>query len=146
MKKVFAFALVFALGTTALFAQEVTDEQFDKFAKAFQTVQQENNKAQMEMVAVIEEEGLTAERFNTIHQASIDPNTESDATDKEKKQHQAALSKLEAKNEKLQAQMEEKIKASGLSMEKYQEIYQLVQTDPEMQQKLMERFQSQGQK
>lgn len=145
MKKVFAFALVFALGTTALFAQEITDDQFDKFATAFQTVQEANNKAQMQMVTVIEDEGLTAERFNTIHQATLDPNQESDATAKEKKQHQAALAKLEAKNEELQAQMEEKIKASGLTMEKYQEIFQKVQTDPEMQQKLMARFQAEGQ-
>lgn len=145
MKKVFAFALVFVLGTTALFAQEITDDQFDKFATAFQTVQEANNKAQMQMVTVIEDEGLTAERFNTIHQATLDPNQESDATAKEKKQHQAALAKLEAKNEELQAQMEEKIKASGLTMEKYQEIFQKVQTDPEMQQKLMSRFQAEGQ-
>lgn len=145
MKKLFVMAVLFMLGSTNLIAQEISDEQFEKFATAFQSVQQESNNAQAKMVALIEEEGLTTQRFNEIHQASLDPNKESDATDKEKKQHQSALVKLEEMNEGLQAQMEDKIKQTGLSVEDYQLISQQVKTNPEMQAKLRERFSGQGQ-
>lgn len=138
MKKLFAFAIVFALGTSALFAQEITDEQLDKFANAYLTVQQENNKAQSEMMAVIEGEGLTTQRFNEIYQAG----EETDATDKEKKQYDKAMVKIEEGNKALQAQMEDKIKAAGLSVETFQEISKMMQTNPEMQQKVMAKLQS----
>jgi len=144
MKKLFAFAIVFALGTSTLFAQEITDEQLNKFATAFQAVQQENNQAQLKMTTVIEGEGLTTQRFNEINQASLNPSQESNVTPKEKKQHQSALAKLEVMNQDLQAQMEVKIKEVGLSMESYQQIFQKIQSDPVMQKKLMARFQTQN--
>jgi FtsP/CotA-like multicopper oxidase with cupredoxin domain len=144
MKKLFAFSIVFALGTSTLFAQEITDEQFNKFATAFQAVQQESNQAQLKMTTVIEAEGLTMQRFNEIHQASLNPSQESDVTAKEKKQHQAAMAKLETMNQVLQAKMDSKIKEVGLTSEVYNKIKQKIQSDPAMQQKLMARFQTQN--
>jgi hypothetical protein len=146
MKKLFAIAFVFALGLTSMNAQEkISDENFDKFVEVFQTIQQENNKAQMEMASIIEGEGLTTQRFNEIFQADQNPQKESDATAEEKKQHAAAMVKLEAKNKELQKKMEGMIESAGLTMEQYQNIYKKIQTDQELQQKLMARFQSQAQ-
>lgn len=122
-------------------AQEVSDEQFDKFANAFQAVQQENMKAQEKMVAVIQDEGLTVEKFNEIHQASLNPNAEVEASDEDKRKHKAALEKVEAMNDDIQKMMESKIEESGLTTEEFEMINQKVQADPEMQQKLMQKFQ-----
>ena len=145
MKKLFALVFAIALSSTSVFAQEqkISVKKFDMFVEVFQTIQQENNKAQMEMAGIIEGEGLTTERFNEIYQAEQNPQQESDASAEEKKQHAAAMTKLEAKNKELQGMMEAKIKEKGLTMEDYQQIYQKVQTDPEMQQKLMARLQGQ---
>ncbi|GGE16024.1 DUF4168 domain-containing protein [Psychroflexus salis] len=145
MKKLFALVFAIALSSTSVFAQEqkISDKKFDMFVEVFQTIQQENNKAQMEMAGIIEGEGLTTERFNEIYQAEQNPQQDSDASAEEKKQHAAAMTKLEAKNKELQGMMEAKIKEKGLTMEDYQQIYQKVQTDPEMQQKLMARLQGQ---
>ena len=142
MKKLFALVFAIALSSTSVFAQEqkISDKKFDMFVEVFQTIQQENNKAQMEMAGIIEGEGLTTERFNEIYQAEQNPQQDSDASAEEKKQHAAAMTKLEAKNKELQGMMEAKIKEKGLTMEDYQQIYQKVQTDPEMQQKLMARL------
>ena len=145
MKKLFALVFAIALSSTSVFAQEqkISVKKFDMFVEVFQTIQQENNKAQMEMAGIIEGEGLTTERFNEIYQAEQNPQQDSDASAEEKKQHAAAMTKLEAKNKELQGMMEAKIKEKGLTMEDYQQIYQKVQTDPEMQQKLMARLQGQ---
>lgn len=145
MKKLIMLVVALTFSTSSLMAQEITDAQFEKFVTAFQSVQQESNNAQAEMVTLIEQEGLTTQRFNEIHQASLNSDKESNATDKEKKQHQAALVKLEEMNKGLQAQMEEKIKAAGLTVEVYQKISEQIKTNPEMQEKLRKRFMGQGQ-
>ncbi|MGM0635160.1 MAG: DUF4168 domain-containing protein [Bacteroidota bacterium] len=145
IRKFLALFAILAISTVSLTAQEVTDEQLDKFAAAYQSVQSANMEAQQQMVQVIEDHDLTPQRFNEIHQGVSDPNQEVDATDEEKKNHKAAFAEIESMNEEIQANMEKKIKAAGLSMEEYEAIVNKLQTDPELQQKLQAKFQqSQG--
>lgn len=142
--KSFGLSLVVALVSFAsMNAQEskVTDEQIDKFAKLYQVIQTENMKAQQNMMGIIEEEGLTMERFNEIHSASLDPNSKVDASDSEKKKHQSALSKIEATNDDVQAMLEAKIKESGMTVVEFQELAQKIQSSPELNAKLMAKFQ-----
>ena len=133
-------AFAFVANTNAQEAK-VTDAQIDAFASIYQYIQTENMKAQQDYVTIIEEEGLTTERFNEIHTASLDPNSQSDATPEETKKHQAALAKIESKNEDVQKLFVAKIEESGMSVEQYQELNQKIQTDPELSAKLMEKFQ-----
>ena len=109
---------------------DVSDKELNKFATAFQAIQMENQKAQQEMVSIIEENGLKVERFQD------DPNTELDATEAELEAHKNAIGKLQAMQPKLQSQMEQVIKTKGMSMQRYQEVAAAVQTDQELQQKL----------
>ncbi|MFO7703081.1 MAG: DUF4168 domain-containing protein [Psychroflexus maritimus] len=141
ISKILSILSIAVLTTFGAQAQEVTDEQFDKFANAFQAVQQENMKAQQKMVSVIEDEGLSVEKFNEIHQASLNPDAEVEASDEDKKKHKSALQKVEAMNDEIQQMMDAKIKEHGMSVEEFQMINQKVQSDPEMQQKLMQKFQ-----
>lgn len=142
MRKLFAVLIVFAASSLSINAQDVSDAQFKKFAVAFEAVQKDNNKAQLEMVEMIEAEGLTAQRFNEIHMASLNANQESDASASEKKKHQAILGKLEERNVVLQAAMESKIKEAGLTVEEYQQIFQKIQSDPAMQERFKAYFSS----
>ncbi len=139
--KILSILTIAFLTSFSVQAQEVSDEQFDKFVSAFQAVQQENMKAQEKMMGVIEEEGLTVEKFNEIHQASLNPNAEVEASDEDKRKHKSALAKVEAMNDDIQKLMESKIQEAGLTPEEFEMINQQVQSDPEMQQKLMEKFQ-----
>lgn len=115
---------------------DVSDKELNKFATAFQAIQMENQKAQQEMVTIIEENGLKVERFQEIQRAQADPNTELDATEAELEAHKNAIGKLQAMQPKLQSQMEQVIKNKGMSMQRYQEVAAAVQTDQELQQKL----------
>ncbi len=142
--KSIGLSLVVALVSFAnLNAQEakVTDEQIDKFAKLYQVITSENMKAQQNMMSIIEEEGLTMERFNEIHSASIDPNSSVEASDSEKKKHKSALSKIEAINEDIQNMLEGKIKEAGMTVEEFQNLGQQIQSSPELNAKLMAKFQ-----
>ncbi len=139
MKKVISTVSIFLFAVFAAIAQtdaEVTDAQLKKFADAYQSVQMANQEIQQKMVVAIEKEGLTPERFNELYEANMDPEKEVEATDKEKVKQEAAMAAIQGIQESSQAQMEEKIKEKGLTMEQFQGIGAMVQQDPELQQKL----------
>ena len=139
------------LGTISMSAQteakKVTDQELNKFANAYQAVQVENQKAQQEMVAMIEESGLDVEKFQKIQKAQMDPNTEVEATEKELTAHKQVMAEIQAMQPKLQSEMEGLIKKQGLTMQRYQEVAAAIQTNQELQQQLqaiMMKKQTQG--
>jgi hypothetical protein len=52
---------------------DVSDKELNKFATAFQAIQMENQKAQQEMVTIIEENGLYWTKKVTLSKRIIDP-------------------------------------------------------------------------
>ena len=134
------FLFLAALGTLNMSAQteakKVTDQDLNKFADAYQAVQMENQKAQQEMVSMINESGLEVDRFQEIQKAQMDPNTELDATEKELAAHKEIMTEIQAMQPELQSEMEALIKQKGLSMQRYQEVAAAIQSDAALQQKL----------
>lgn len=149
-KKLAGFLLtVTMLGTATGFAQtpqmpqqqqqqkvEVTDAELNMFAKAFQGIRVIGQQSQQKMVQVIQKEGMEIEKFNKIHQASLNPQVEVEATEEEKTQHKNILSKLEPMQASMQEQMANVIKDTGLSLERYEQIAMGLQADPALQQRL----------
>ena len=145
------FLFLATLGAISMSAQteakKVTDQELNKFANAYQAVQVENQKAQQEMVAMIEESGLDVEKFQNIQKAQMDPNTEVEATEKELTAHKQVMAKIQEMQPKLQSEMEGLIKKQGLTMQRYQEVAAAIQTNQELQQQLqaiMMKKQTQG--
>lgn len=139
MKNLFVTASLFFLtlfSATAQTSENVSDADLEKFAQAYQSVQQSNQQIQQKMVAAIEDEGISADRFNAIYQAKMDPEQEVDATDDEMEKQQAAMAKVEAMQQSFQKEMEDKIKEKGLTMQQFQDLSTKIQNSPELQQKL----------
>lgn len=139
MKKVILTIGIFMFGllsTSAQTEEKVSDAQLQKFAEAYQTVQQVNQQIQQEMVTAIEAEGITAKRFNEIYQAEMDPEVEADATEDEMVKQKAALKKIEGMQGGVQEDMQNKIKEKGLTLEQYENIGAQLQNSPELQKKL----------
>ena len=127
----FAFAL---LGTASVFAQtqqlpqqqqqavevDVSDEELSKFADAYQRIRMVNQEAQKAMAKKVEDSGFDIQRFNEIHQAALDPNTESDATEEEKKKHKEVVAEIESMQGEFQKEMENAISEQGLEVERYE--------------------------
>ncbi len=146
MKKITSLLLFTLIGVMTAFAQseqqkEVSGEELKQFASAFQQVQTVNQQAQQKMVSTVEEEGLEVQRYNEIQQAQQDPNQEDNATDEELKQYEAATQELEKIQAQAQQEMQGKIIEEGLTVNRYQEIAAIVQSNPELQQKLQEYLQ-----
>jgi len=131
---------------TALQAQEpaqeatrvVTDEELAAFATTLQGIQQINQDAQATMISELENQGMDVERFNEIQMASQDPNTEVELDEKEIKQFEKVATVIQEIQINTQKEMEGYIEKEGLTMQRYQEILQVVQSDPEQLQRLQE--------
>lgn len=121
---------------------EVGDEELAHFAKAFQGVRMINQQAQQEMATLVQDEGMDIQRFNEIHKATIDPSVEVDATEEEKEQHQKIAGEIEKMQIAFQGNLEEVIENEGMTVERYQQIATKLQTDPELQERLRETFES----
>lgn len=132
--------LVFGVNGFAQTNQKVSDGELENFASALKQVQVINQTSQEEMVSAVENEDLTVQRYNEIHQASVDPEKESDASESELKNYQKASSEIEKIQTVAQQKMEEKIEEEDLTVIRYQEIANAVQSDPSLQQKLQEFF------
>ena len=139
MKNLFVTASLFFLtlfSATAQTSENVSDADLEKFAQAYQSVQQSNQQIQQKMVAAIEDEGISADRFNAIYEAKMNPEKEVDATDDEMEKQEAAMAKLEAMQQSSQKEMEDKIKEKGLTMQQFQDLGAKIQNSPELQQKM----------
>lgn len=139
MKKVISTVGIFLFTLFAATAQTegtVTDAELQKFAQAYQSVQQANQVIQQKMVVAIEEEGLTPERFNELYEAKMDPEKESDATEEESEKIDAAMVVIQEIQTASQEEMENKIKEHGLTMQQFQKIGAQIQQSPELQQKM----------
>lgn len=136
---IFCFAMVSA----ATFAQapaqenvEVSDAELGKIANAFKGIQQVNVQAQQEMVKTVEESGFEMERFNELYEASQSPDKEVEASSEEKEKFGVVMNEMQTKQATFQKQVEEVIVKEGITLERYQQVAVVLQSDKELQQRL----------
>jgi hypothetical protein len=120
------------------FAQEkkITDVELNKFADAYQQVRMINQSSQQKMMTAVKDENLTIERFNLINKADQNPNKEVKATTEELEKYDAALEAIEEIQENVKAQLQTKIKDAGLSLQRFQQIANMMREDKALQQRL----------
>ena len=144
--------LFMMMGSTAVFAQqlpqqqqeqtaEVTDADLKKFVAALQGIQMVTQQAQQKMMQVVQKEGLEIPRFNEIHEATLNPDVEVEATTEEKTAHKKIIGELETMQSGVQQQIEKLITDQGLSLEKYEQIAMRLQNDTELQQRIQQMIQ-----
>lgn len=154
-QKMAAFCLVFAAFTVSTTAQteqlrtqqnqaqqvEVSDAELERFAQAFQRMRMLNQQAQQQMAQIVEEEGMEIQRFNEIHQATVDPSVEVDVTEEEQEQYREIASEIQGMQQSFQGQLEEIVESQDLTLERYEQIATQLQRDPELQERLRAVFQ-----
>lgn len=121
--------------------EEVSTEELKQFASALQEVQTINQQVQQKMINAVEEEGLEVQRYKEIMQAQQDPNQEANATNEELKQFETAIQEVGELQAKAEQEMEAKIIAEDLTINRYREILALIQNDPELQQRIQKYLQ-----
>ncbi len=144
------FTVIFCLLSGNIYGQEpvrlerqetrtdYSDEELQMFVTAAQDVMAIQQQSQHEMVAEIEEEGLTIEEFNQIFNAMQDPQAEVEATEEERQSFDRAMQRVNDLQVKTDEKIMGAIEESGLDYEEYEEIMTAYQQDPELQQRINE--------
>jgi hypothetical protein len=123
-------------------AADVTDEELEQFIQVSSAVQGVQMEAQMQMVAIVEDEGLDVDVYNQIAEVRFTGQDESglnvSSEDMEKFERAAeAISEIELE---VESEMTEAIEAEGMERERFMEINMALQQDPALQQRIQEKM------
>lgn len=121
--------------------KEISQEELENFAQAFQAMRMLNQQVQQELAGLVEDEGMEIKRFNEIHQATVDPQQEVEATREEQKQYDAITTEIEKRQASFQGKMEKLITEEDMTLKRYEEIATRLQNDPQLQERLRAVFQ-----
>jgi len=117
--------------------QQISDSTLQQFAGALKVVQAMNKDVQKEMGETVTEAGMEVERYQEIALASQNPDAEVDMTAEEQQKVKQINQDLQQLQMKVQTEMQSEITKQGLTVERYQELVTIIQSDPA----LMQRFQ-----
>ncbi len=141
---IFVVAFLFvAINANAQFDQQdvtpasLSDDEIIEFVDIYIKQSEIEQQAQMQMISAIEEEGLSLDRFQEIIQAT-QMGGEADATESELEKFQNCMAEITEIEQEMIGKVEEMIVAEGMTMERYEEIFTIINSDPETMQKVQE--------
>ncbi len=124
-------------------AAAVQPEELQKFAKTFGTLKNIQQDAKKQMLEIIQQEGLSQERFAAIYRAQKDPNTpvNPQVSSEEKQKFEQANTKINQVQQDSQSKMRQIITQEGLNPQRFEQILAAVQKDPALQQQVQQMMQ-----
>ena len=119
---------------------EVTDEELKTFVDASMKAQQIQTEAQMEMVAIVEDEGLNVETYNRILQGLQmgQSAVEMEVSESDVEKFEVASAQIGEIEEDMEVKLIAAIEDEGLELERFQQIFMAVQSDAGLQQKMQQ--------
>ncbi|MFW6224712.1 MAG: DUF4168 domain-containing protein [Bacteroidota bacterium] len=114
---------------------KVSDKELKEFAVAAQKVQIINQEVRQKINNTLKEKGLDVQRFNEIQQTQQNPQQDVDATNEEMVKYKSASMELEKIEGQAHQKIQKKIKESGLTMSRYENIARLLQNNPDLKEK-----------
>lgn len=121
---------------TNLNAQEVTDYDLQRFAKAYAEMVDLNLKAQNEMAKIIADEKLDLEVYHAINDTKNNPDIEPDVPEEDFDKYDKIQPKIEAVQDKLEADVTKAYSRQELTKRDYTAIAERVKQDPLLQTRL----------
>jgi hypothetical protein len=121
----------------------ISDSEIRQFVEVSSALQDVQMEKQQEMIAVVEEEGLTVETYNQIAQArhmgeSVeDLNISSQDMDR----FENAFETISEMEVELEAELASTLEDEGMDMDRYQMINMALQQDPALQQRVQDEMQ-----
>ena len=119
---------------------EVSDEELQEWVDVFVGVQEINQQIQMQLPPIIEEAGLSIEKFQEIMQAEEmgQAREDIDASESEMASYDEAMDEIMEIQEGAEEEMIEHIEGEGMELERYEQIMMALNQDPELAQRAEE--------
>jgi organic radical activating enzyme len=116
----------------------VSSEELKTFATIYKKVQKKNKEAQQVMAKTIQDEGITIQRYQTLAKSSKKKDSKVKATETEKKQMKSIDKAFAGIQNSFKSKIRKIIKENGMSTKRYQQVYQMIRKDKELQAELGE--------
>ncbi|MFP4132776.1 MAG: DUF4168 domain-containing protein [Halothece sp.] len=123
-------------------ATDISDQELEQFATAIQEIETIQMESRNQVGQTIEDEGLTPQQFRDILEAQRDPEIENEASDEELEQFESATQQLVQIQRETQVDMRKAVEATGLEVERFQEIFAAVREQPELRQEVQQIIQN----
>ncbi len=128
---------------------DVSDEEAETFVDAAMDAQQVQMKAQKRMIGIIEEEGLDVETYQKIAQSTQmgqspqgqDQSQDTDISDEEMEKFESASESLQEVQGEIQQEVTTAVEDAGMEMQRFQQISQAAQQDPELRKTIQSKMQ-----
>jgi len=124
--------------------EDISQQELQKFANAFQRVQQFEQEFIEGMFKIVESQGFSRERFGEILQAQQNPEAQPnvEVTPEESEKFDNAIKEIATNQEETIANIQQAIVAEDLELERYTQIFAVVRDDEELQKKVLELIQN----
>ncbi|MEX0662312.1 MAG: DUF4168 domain-containing protein [Balneolaceae bacterium] len=125
---------------------EVSDEELENFVDVSSELQEVQMGSQQEMIAVVEEEGLSVEVYNMIAEAEQTGQSTDDleVSSEDLENYERASEQIAEMEQEIEPELEQIIEENGMEMDRFQEINMALQQDPELQQRIQQMMQGSG--
>lgn len=121
----------------------VDQEELERFANAFKSVQKIQSESRQKMAQAIKDQGLTIEEYNQMFRAQQQSGTaESEMSAEKQQQFQQADARINEIEQQAQNDIENAITEKGMEMQRFESIWTSIQQDPELQQKVQQILQN----
>ncbi len=123
---------------------EVSDEELESFLEVSYELREVQMESQQEMIAVVEDEGLSVEVYNLIAEAEQtgQPIDELEVSSDDLDNYSRASAQIAEMELELEPELERVITENGMEMVRFQEINIALQQDPVLQQRIQQMMQS----
>ncbi len=113
-----------------------TDEELQLFVEAVEQIMPLQQMSQMQVMEEIDDqEDITPEKFQEINQ-SIQMGAEPEATEEEMDAFEVAMENIEEIQKEFEETLMEAVEETGLSYQRYEEILDAYEEDPELQERI----------
>lgn len=128
---------------------DVSDDEAETFVDAAMDAQEVQMKAQKKMVGIIEEEGLDVETYQKIAQSTQmgqspqgqGQNQDTDISDEQMEKFESASESLQEVQGEIQQEVVSAVEDAGMEMQRFQQISQAAQQDPELRKTIQSKMQ-----
>ncbi len=124
--------------TQAAPATPVSKEEVQKFVSVIKQILVINQASETEAVKAIKGEGLTEQRFDEIYKSQRDPKAAPTAQiqPRERQGYDRVVAKLVQLQKDSDAKMEKAVQAQGLDVQRFNQIFEAAQKNPELRQEI----------
>jgi Domain of unknown function (DUF4168) len=123
---------------------DVSSEDLQKFASAIKQILAIQEDYQGRMAQAVEQEGLSQERYMEIQASQSNPSAQpsSEITAEERQNYEQANVKISQLQQEAESKMKEAVQAQGLDIERFNQIFAVVEQDPSLQQQVQQMIQN----